>query len=175
MKNFTKKGFILALAAVMLFSALTGCSGEKAGYTEKLFGVSSEKKAGVSFDKIVCRYEVYPSFSADNRPAAYTIYADNTVAVERKEYAENSLDFNDYWTTERTFSITEEQTQSVIEAIRKNRLWNVGSCSNTNVTDSANRYIILFDENGEAVSTNGGYHPTNKRFTAVRREIEEII
>ena len=164
MKSVLKKRLIFALAAVMLFSAFAGCSAE-----------NGEKKAGVSFEKIVCRYEIYPSFSADNRPTAYTLYADNTVISERKEYAEDRIGFNDYWTTERTFSVTEAEKQAVIDAVRKNRLWSVGKCSNTNVTDSANIYIILFDENGEAVSTNGGYHPTNKRFTAVKRVIQENI
>lgn len=164
MKNIFWRRLIPLLAAVMLFSALAGCAGEE-----------PEKKAGISFEKIVCRYEIYPSFSVDNRPTAYTFYADGTVKIERKEANENGPGFNEYWTVERKFAVTEEEKQIVIDAIRKNRLWKIGSCSNTNVTDSASLYIILFDENGEEISKNGGYHPTNRRFREVKKAIDLLI
>lgn len=162
MKNIFCRRLALLLAAVLLFSALTGCAGEE-----------PEKRAGISFDNIVCRYICDPPNVeyGDRGTVRYTIYADNTVILEKAPHGNWKYD----WNYERTITITEEQKQSIIDAVRENRLWRVGDCSNSRVPGSSYQYIILFDENGKEISKNGGCDPTNRHFRNVEYIIDDIL
>lgn len=143
MQQKVPKKILVFLAAVMLFAGLTGCT--QSGEQDK-----------ISFSKVICRYELHPSFS-DNPSINYLVYADNTVV--------RSVEFSpEEYIEEKRYTISEEQKQTILDAIRQNRLWNLGNCSNNDATDQSFEYIILFDETGEKVHTCGGYNPTNKRF-----------
>ncbi|MBE6753635.1 MAG: hypothetical protein E7559_04690 [Ruminococcaceae bacterium] len=154
------KKFRIVLAAFATFlclAALTAC------------GVSMEE-TDVSFDDIVCVYEIYPLLGSEP-PTSYTVYADNTVEVFCNTEWYNDKEGGGEWELDRRFAISDEERSAIENSITQSKLWTVYDCSDNGVTDGTNEFIYLCDADGEVIHTCGGYNPTDKRF----REAADLI
>lgn len=173
-KNLARACALIAAAALML-TMLCGCTGILAAF-------ATEESAGIAFDPIVCQYESAPIFgyAYECIPTKYTVYADNSIAVSVGPYEATAWYYSDepFAVEEKEiarYSITEEQKQSVIDAVRKNKLWNLADCSNRTILDGSCRYISLYDAQGSVAHTLGGVNPTNRRFDEVSTLVYSLI
>ena len=156
-----KKYIVLFLITVMV---LMGC------------GAKSE----VSYAPIVCEYSDYPTCwtSIDCISTNIRIYDNNTVEVYCGDFDDRlsptetiSMDY----IYGETFEITEEQKQSVIEALKKNKIEKLSDCSDKDSCDGRYSYIYLFDANGEKVHQCGGLNPHSENWGAAYTAIRAVV
>lgn len=111
-------------------------------------------EGNVSSSPIVCEYTTTPSCwtVVDCISTNIRIYDDNTVEVYCGDFYDD-LGYDEELTIEyiygEKFEITEEQKQSVISALRKNKISKLSDCGDEDSCDGSYSYIVLFDENGE--------------------------
>lgn len=161
---------------LLLAVLLTGC-----GPTASKTISKSEKKAmDISYSPIVCKYSVHPGWGSviDCISTNIQINDDNTVTIFYGDF----WDPTNFETTVsldyiygETFEITEEQKQSVITAIQKNKIYKIGDCGDKDSCDGGNSYIYLFNADGEVVHTCGGYNPHIDQFENTRTAILDVL
>lgn len=119
---------------------------------------ADETECGISFEDIVCSYELR---NFEDVEIACTFYADGGVGVDSAEPYE-------------TFTITEEQVQTIIDALRSYKVWTMDVPDDyTNVQTW--RGIFFYDKKGEIHTACGGYGFASERFNKSAEVIEEIL
>lgn len=165
-----KKCAILLL--IIVSTILAGCSSDD----EK---VNDDNKGNVSYETVACEYTSQPTCwtAIDCISTNIKIYADNTVEVycgdfyDRIATGEITVDY----IYGETFEITEEQKQSVIDAVKKNKIEKIGKCGDEESCDGSYSFINLFDANGEVVHICGGLNPSNPKFTNAKNAIFSVL
>ncbi len=155
MKKTIKR--VLALLCVLAILVLVSACGTK----------KKEEVKGVSYDKVVCQISATSSSSSqyESFNTNVTVYADNTVKMWTGPYDGDFVSFEEI--SSRSFTITKEQKNKLIELIRENKIINCEDLSNKKTNDGVSKYIYLFDELGYVMHECGGLSPTNKRFNTV--------
>lgn len=135
---------------------------------------------GVSYAPVVCEYTSTPTCwtVVDSISINIKIYDNNTAEVYCGDFYDR-LGYDEEISIEyiygETFEITEEQKQSVVKALRKNKIAQLSDCGDKDSCDGSTAYIILFDENGEEVHYCGGLNPYGEKYSAAVGAIWEVL
>lgn len=119
---------------------------------------ADETECGISFEDIVCSYE---ECYFNDVEIACTFYADGRVRVDSAEPYE-------------TFTITEEQVQTITDALRSHKVWTMDVPDDYTNTQTW-RGIYFYDNKGEIHAACGGYGFASERFNKSAEVIEEIL
>ena len=130
---------------------------------------------GIAFSPVVCRWEITPCYGTllDCITTSVEVYSDNTVKVYCGGFSDGEASM-DYIYGE-SYEITEEQKQSVIDAIKDNEVYTLGDCGDYDSCDGATQYIRLFDKDGKEAYTCGGLNPFVDRFSNTVKVIKGIL
>lgn len=128
---------------------------------------AGESAYGISFKRVVCSYSTFDNEN-DIPIISYTVYSDGSVYVER-ENTDGGMQ------EAEGFKLTEEQVQTIKDALRRHRVWTVGQIDD--FAYSAGRYIDFFDEEGVYIfeARCGGYGPASEIFNIAADKISDIL
>jgi len=124
-----------------------------------------ERNYGISFQKVICTYAAFDT--EKNLPIIeYTVYSDGTVGV-KIEHTDGGVKETE------GFTITEEQVQTIIDALRCYKVWTVGRCDGS--AYGTYETLLFYDSLGFEKDYCGGFEPTSERFNAVADLISGIL
>ena len=157
---------------LLLAVLLTGCRPTASKTVSK-----SEKAMEISYSPIVCKYSVQPGWGSviDCISTNIQINDDNTVTISYGDFWDPTNYISLDYIYGETFEITEEQKQSVITAIQKNKIYKIDDCGDINSCDGGYSYIYLFNADGEEVHSCGGYNPHIEQFENTRTAIATVL
>ena len=174
---------IISANSALVFSvtALAGCGQsipvpsvpEQSFSNQSANGQSTPE--GIAFSPVVCRWEITPCYGTllDCITTSVEVYSDNTVKVYCGGFSDGEASM-DYIYGE-SYEITEEQKQSVIDAIKDNEVYTLGDCGDYDSCDGATQYIRLFDKDGKETYICGGLNPFVERFENAVHAINGIL
>ncbi len=168
-----KRNFARVIAALLAFALVltaAACGGMPPTAKEL------EKKRGVSFDNIVCKYSEGPAWIEDPSSSFetnVTIYADGKVRIWTESYTLGGLE--SIVLAERMSTLSQEKRDTLISAIRENRLLALDDCTNYDILDGSWSSFYFYNANGNEVYDCGGYNCTDADYCAVEDLIFSYI
>lgn len=153
---------------------------EKSAAKKSTMEGTVEKSADISYSPIVCKYTSRTGYGTpvDCITANIQINDDDTVTVFYSDFLDRadsetiiSLDY----IYGETFDITEDQKQDVITAIQENNILHISECGDESSCDGGYCYIYLFNGEGEAVHSCGGFNPYIDEFRNTETAIREVL